>query len=155
MRVKYALLGQIPNERQNDKMKGIGQMPRTNIKQETEVVVKTTTEVITTTIALDATPAGELIAKLNSTRDAIKTHQENEKAIKAELYGLMGYTLVNDEWVGTAEVGTIAGHTVARVATVNATKLNKDKLFAENPNAEALLEAYTEPAPYKALKIVK
>jgi hypothetical protein len=128
-------------------------MPRTNIEQ--EVVVKTTIAVSTTTVALDATNASELIAKLNSMRDAIKAQQEAEKAIKSELYGLMGYTLVNDEWVGTAEVGTIAGITVAKVATVNATKLNKEKLFAENPTAEALLKAYTEPAPYKALKIGK
>jgi hypothetical protein len=128
-------------------------MPRTNIEQ--EVVVKTTIAVATNTVALDATNASELIAKLNSMRDAIKAQQDAEKAIKAELYGLMGYTLVNDEWVGTAEVGTIAGMTVAKVATVNATKLNKEKLFAENPNAEALLQAYTEPAPYKALKIGK
>jgi hypothetical protein len=134
-------------------VKGIGLMPRTNIEQ--EVVVKTTIEVATNIVALDATNASELIAKLNSTRDAIKAQQDAEKALKAELYSLMGYTLVNDEWVGTAEVGTIAGITVAKVATVNATKLNKEKLFAENPNAEALLKAYTEPAPYKALKIGK
>ena len=153
MRVKYALSSQILDERQKDIVKGIGQMPRTNIEQ--EVVVKTTTTIATTTIALDATNASELIAKLNSTRDTIKANQDKEKALKAELYALMGYTLVNDEWVGTAEVGTVAGNTVVRVATVNATQLNKKKLFSENPNAEALLEAYTEPAPYKALKIVK
>ena len=63
-------------------------MPRTNIEQ--EVVVKTTIAVSTTTVALDATNASELIAKLNSTRDAIKAQQDAEKALKAELYALMG-----------------------------------------------------------------
>lgn len=128
-------------------------MPRTNIEQ--EVVVTTTIAVSTTTVALDATNASELIAKLNATRDAIKVQQDAEKNLKAEIYALMGYTLVNDEWVGTAEVGTIAGITVAKVATVNATKLDKKSLFSENPTIEALLEAYTQPAPYKALKIGK
>jgi hypothetical protein len=128
-------------------------MSRTEISQ--EVTVNTVIAVTTTTVALDATNASELIAKLNATRDAIKAQQDHEKMLKAEIYKLMGYTLVNDEWVGTAEVGTIAGITVAKVATVNATKLNKEKMFDENPSAEALLKAYTEPAPYKALKIGK
>ena len=62
---------------------------------------------------------------------------------------------LQNEAMRNGYVGTIAGITVAKVATVNATKLNKEKLFLENPNAEALLKAYTEPAPYKALKIGK
>lgn len=128
-------------------------MSRTEISH--EVTVNTVIAVSTTTVELDSTNASELIAKLNSTRDAIKVAQEQEKALKAEIYSLMGYSLVNDEWVGTAEVGTIAGITVAKVATVNATKLNKEKMFSENPSAEAMLLAYTEPAPYKALKIGK
>ena len=88
-------------------------MPRTEIAQ--EVVVKTTIAVATKEVALDATNAGELIAELNATKDAIKTAQDKAKALQAEIYPLLGYTLVNNEWIGEAEVGTIAGNVVVKV----------------------------------------
>jgi hypothetical protein len=128
-------------------------MPRTKV--ETEVTTKVVTSVTTTQVALDATNASELLVKLDSVKDTIKANQDTEKALKAELYALLGYTLVNDEWVGTAEAGTVAGNVVVRVATINATKLDKENLFKTHPTVEALLKDFTIPAPYKALKTGK
>lgn len=135
------------------KMKGIRQMPRTEIK--TEVIRKVITEVVNTEVALDATNASELIAELSATRDAIDTATEKAEAIKAKLYELMGYELVNKKWVGDAELGTIGGNVVVKVATINNTKFDKDALLTDKPELAPVLEAYTKPAPYKALKIVK
>jgi hypothetical protein len=135
------------------KMKGIRQMPRTEIK--TEVVRKVITEVATTEVALDATEASDLIAELSATRDAIDTATAKAEAIKAKLYELMGYELVNKKWVGDAELGTIGGNVVVKVATINNTKFDKDALLTDKPELAPVLEAYTKPAPYKALKIVK
>ena len=128
-------------------------MARTEIK--TEVVRKVITEVVNTEVALDATDASELISDLSATRDAIDTAEKKADAIKAKLYALMGYKLVNDEWVGDAELGTIGGNVVVKVATINNTKFDKKALIAENPEIEELIKAYTKPAPYKSLKIVK
>ena len=128
-------------------------MPRTNV--ETEVTRKVITSVSTTEVALDATNASALLVELSLAKDTIKANQDKEKALKAELYALLGYTLVNDEWVGTAEAGTLGGNVVVRVATVNATKLDKDNLFKAHPTVEALLKDFTIPAPYKALKTGK
>jgi len=128
-------------------------MPRTNV--ETEITRKVITSVSTTEVALDATNASTLLVELSTVKDAIKANQDKEKALKAELYALLGYTLVNDEWVGTAEAGTIGGNVVVRVATVNATKLDKDNLFKTHPTVEQLLKDFTIPAPYKALKTGK
>ncbi len=128
-------------------------MPRTKV--ETEVTTKVVTSISTTQVALDATNASTLLVELSNTKDAIKANQDKEKALKAELYALLGYTLVNDEWVGTAEAGTIGGNVVVRVATVNATKLDKDNLFKTHPTVEQLLKDFTIPAPYKALKTGK
>ena len=102
-------------------------MPRTKV--ETEVTTKVVTSISTTQVALDATNASTLLVELSNTKDAIKANQDKEKALKAELYALLGYTLVADEWVGTAEAGTLGGNVVVRVATVNATKLDKENLF--------------------------
>jgi hypothetical protein len=128
-------------------------MPRTKV--ETEVTRKVITSVSTTEVALDATNASALLVELSLAKDTIKANQDKEKALKAELYALLGYTLVNDEWVGTAEAGTLGGNVVVRVATVNATKLDKDNLFKAHPTVEALLKDFTIPAPYKALKTGK
>ena len=128
-------------------------MPRTKV--ETEVTTKVITSVTTTQVALDATNASALLVKLSNAKDAIKANQDEEKALKAELYALLGYTLVNDEWVGTAEAGTLGGNVVVRVATVNATKLDKENLFKAHPTVEALIKDFTIPAPYKALKTGK
>jgi hypothetical protein len=128
-------------------------MPRTKV--ETEVTTKVVTSVTTTQVALDATNASELIVKLDSVKDTIKANQDTEKALKAELYALLGYTLVNDEWVGTAEAGTVAGNVVVRVATINSTKFDKKGLIKTHPEVEALINAFTTPAPYKALKTGK
>ena len=128
-------------------------MPRTKV--ETEVTTKVITSVTTTQVALDATNASALLVKLSNAKDAIKANQDEEKALKAELYALLGYTLVNDEWVGTAEAGTLGGNVVVRVATVNATKLDKENLFKAHPTVEALLKDFTIPAPYKALNTGK
>lgn len=128
-------------------------MPRTEIAQ--EVVVKTTIAVATKEVALDATNAGELIAQLNATKDAIKTAQDKAKALQAEIYPLLGYTLVNGEWIGEAEAGTIAGNVVVKVATINATKFEKDRLLSDKPELAPVFEAYTIPAPYKAMKTGK
>jgi hypothetical protein len=140
--------------------KGIGLMPRTKV--ETEVTTKVVTSVTTTQVALDATNASELLVKLDSVKDTIKTNQDQEKALKAELYALLGYELVKattkddkDEWVGTAEAGTIGGNVVVRVATINATKLDKENLFKTHPQVKGFLETFTIPAPYKALKTGK
>ena len=128
-------------------------MGRTEIK--TEVVRKVITEVVNTEVALDATNAGELIAELSATRDTIDTNEKKADAIKAKLFELMGYELVNKKWEGEAELGTIGGNVVVKVATINNTKFDKDALLAEKPELEKVLQAYTKPAPYKALKIVK
>ena len=128
-------------------------MPRTEIK--TEVIRKVITEVATNEVALDATNASDLIADLSAVRDAIDTNTKRADEIKAKLYELMGYKLVNKVWVGDAELGTIGGNAVVKVATINATKFDKDTLLAENPDLAPLFEAHTKPAPYKALKIVK
>jgi len=128
-------------------------MPRTKV--ETEVTRKVVTSVSTTEVALDATNAGELLALLSTTKDTIKANQDKEKALKAELYALLGYELVNDEWVGTAEAGTIGGNVVVRVATINATNFDKKGLIEKHPEMEALIKAFTLPAPYKALKTGK
>ena len=135
------------------KTKGIRLMPRTKV--EMEVTTKVVTSISTTQVALDATNASTLLVELSNTKDAIKANQDKEKALKAELYALLGYTLVADEWVGTAEAGTIGGNVVVRVATVNATKLDKENLFKAHPTVEALLKDFTIPAPYKALKTGK
>jgi len=131
----------------------LGKMPRTEIAQ--EVVVKTTIAVATKSVALDATNAGDLIAKFNAVKDTIKTAQEEAKALQAEIYPLLGYELVNGEWVGEAEVGTIAGNVVVKVATINATKFEKEKLLNDKPELAPVFEAYTIPAPYKAMKTNK
>lgn len=128
-------------------------MPRTEIAQ--EVVVKTTIAVATKEVALDATNAGALVAELNATKDAIKTAQDKAKALQAEIYPLLGYKLVNNEWIGEAEVGTIAGSIVVRVATVNATKFERDRLLNDKPELAPVFDAYTIPAPYKAMKTGK
>ena len=128
-------------------------MARTQIK--TEVTRKVVTEVVNTEVALDATNASDLIADLSAVRDAIDTNTAKAEAIKAKLYELMGYKLVNKKWVGDAELGTIGGNVVVKVATINNTKFDKDALIADKPELEKVLEAYTKPAPYKALKIVK
>ena len=135
------------------KTKGIGQMPRTSI--ETEVTRKVVATVSTTEVALDATNAGELVALLNATKDAIKASEAKADALKAELYTLLGYSLVNGEWVGTAEVGTVGGNVVVKVATINATKFEKDRLLSDKPELAPVFEAYTIPAPYKAMKTGK
>ena len=135
------------------KTKGIGQMPRTSI--ETEVTRKVVATVSTTEVALDATNAGELVALLNATKDAIKASEAKADALKAELYTLLGYSLVNGEWVGTAEVGTVGGNVVVKVATINSTKFDKKGLIKSHPEVEALIDAFTTPAPYKALKTGK
>lgn len=128
-------------------------MGRTEIK--TEVIKKVITEVVNTEVALDATNAGELIAELSAVRDTIDANTDKAEAIKAKLYELMGYELVNKKWEGEAELGTIGGNVVVKVATINNTKFDKDALLAEKPELEKVLQAYTKPAPYKALKIVK
>ncbi len=128
-------------------------MARTEIK--TEVIRKVITEVATNEVALDATNAGELIAELSAVRDTIDANTDKAEAIKAKLYELMGYELVNKKWEGEAELGTIGGNVVVKVATINNTKFDKDALLAEKPELEKVLQAYTKPAPYKALKIVK
>ena len=140
----------------NDKYKttkGIGLMPRTKV--EMEVTTKVVTSISTTQVALDATNASALLVELSNTKDAIKANQDKEKALKAELYALLGYTQVADEWVGTAEAGTIGGNVVVRVATINATKFDKKGLINAHPQVEELIEAFTTPAPYKALKTGK
>ena len=154
MRVVLLLLGQIPNERQmtNDE-RNLPNMARTEIK--TEVARKVVTEVVNTEVALDATNASELIADLSALRDAIDANEKKAEAIKAKLYELMGYELVNKKWVGDAELGTIGGNVVVKVATINNTKFDKDALLTDKPELAPVLEAYTKPAPYKALKIVK
>jgi len=134
-------------------MKGIWHMPRTEIK--TEVIRKVITEVVDTEVALDATNASELIAELSAVRDAIDANTDKAEAIKAKLYELMGYELVNKKWIGDAELGTIGGNVVVKVATINNTKFDKDALLTDKPELAPVLEAYTKPAPYKALKIVK
>lgn len=128
-------------------------MARTEIK--TEVIRKVITEVATDEVALDATNASELIAELSAVRDAIDANTDKAEAIKAKLYELMGYELVNKKWEGEAELGTIGGNVVVKVATINNTKFDKDALLADKPELEKVLQAYTKPAPYKALKIVK
>lgn len=128
-------------------------MARTEIK--TEVIRKVITEVATHEVALDATNASELIAELSAVRDAIDANTKKADALKANLYELMGYELVNKVWVGTSEIGTISGNTVVKVATINNTKFDRDALLADKPELEKVLQAYTKPAPYKALKIVK
>jgi hypothetical protein len=128
-------------------------MGRTEIK--TEVIKKVITEVVNTEVALDATNAGELIAELSAVRDTIDANTDKAEAIKAKLYELMGYELVNKKWEGEAELGTIGGNVVVKVATINNTKFDKDALLADKPELEKVLQAYTKPAPYKALKIVK
>jgi hypothetical protein len=128
-------------------------MGRTEIK--TEVIKKVITEVVNTEVALDATNAGELIAELSAVRDTIDANEKKADAIKAKLFELMGYELVNKKWEGEAELGTIGGNVVVKVATINNTKFDKDALLAEKPELEKVLQAYTKPAPYKALKIVK
>jgi len=138
----------------------LGTMPRTKV--ETEVTTKVVTSISTTQVALDATNASTLLVELSNAKDAIKANQDEEQRIKAELYALLGYKLVKaetkddkDEWVGTAEAGTIGGNVVVRVATVNATKLDKKNLFKAHPQVKELLETFTIPAPYKALKTGK
>ena len=128
-------------------------MSRTEIK--TEVTRKVVAEVVSTEIALDATNASELIAELSAVRDAIDANKKKADKIKADLYALMGYTEVNEEWVGDAEFGTIGGNVVVKVATINNTTFDKKSLIADKPELEEVLKAYTKPAPYKALKIVK
>lgn len=128
-------------------------MGRTEIK--TEVIKKVITEVVNTEVALDATNAGELIAELSAVRDTIDANKVKAEAIKAELYKLMGYELANEKWVGDAELGTIGGNVVVKVATINNTKFDKDALLKDQPELEKVLQAYTKPAPYKSLKIVK
>jgi hypothetical protein len=110
---------------------------RTEIK--TEVTRKVVTEVVNTEVALDAIDANET----------------KVEAIKAKLYELMDYQLVNKKWVGDTELGTIGGNVVLKIATINNTKFDKDALIADKPELDEVLKAYTKPAPYKALKIVK
>lgn len=154
MRVMFILLGQIPNERQktNDE-RNLPTMARTEIK--TEVVRKVITEVVNTEVALDETNASELIAELSAVRDAIDTNKKKADKIKAELYALLGYELINEEWVGDAELGTIGGNVVVKVATINNSTFDKKALIADKPELEQVIKAYTKPAPYKSLKIVK
>lgn len=128
-------------------------MSRTEIK--TEVTRKVVAEVVSTEIALDATNASELIAELSAVRDAMDANKKKADKIKADLYALMGYKEVNEEWVGDAEFGTIGGNVVVKVATINNTTFDKKSLIADKPELEEVLKAYTKPAPYKALKIVK
>ena len=128
-------------------------MGRTEIK--TEVIKKVITEVVNTEVALDATNAGELIAELSAVRDTIDANEKKADAIKAKLFELMGYELVNKKWEGEAELGTIGGNVVVKVATINNTKFDKDALLKDQPELEKVLQAYTKPAPYKSLKIVK
>lgn len=135
------------------KKEGITQVSRTEIK--TEVTRKVVAEVVSTEVALDATNASELIAELSALRDAIDANETKAEAIKASLYELMGYELVNKKWVGDTELGTIGGNVVVKVATINNTKFDKDALITDKPELEEVLKAYTKPAPYKALKIVK
>jgi hypothetical protein len=154
MRVLLLLLGRIPNERHKTKRKReLLKVSRTEIK--TEVTRKVVTEVVNTEVALDATNAGELIAELSALRDAIDANETKVEAIKAKLYELMDYQLVNKKWVGDTELGTIGGNVVLKIATINNTKFDKDALIADKPELDEVLKAYTKPAPYKALKIVK
>jgi hypothetical protein len=128
-------------------------MARTEMK--TEVVRKVITKVITTEVALDDTEASELIAELALAREAEDTAKKKADEAKAKLYKLMGYELVGKEWVGNAEIGTIAGNAVVKVATINATKFDKESLIKDKPELAVVFEAYTKPAPYKSIKIVK
>ena len=123
-------------------------MPRTEIAQ--EVVVKTTIAVATKEVALDATNAGELIAQLNATKDAIKTAQDKAKALQADIYPLLGYTLVNGEWVGEAEVGTIAGNVVVKVATSTQQSLRRIDFSATSLNSH-LCSRHTQSQPLTRL----
>jgi hypothetical protein len=122
-----------------------------------EVVKEVATEIAQKEVALDATNAGDLIAELSAVRDAIDAQNKKADELKAEIYKLMGYKLdvVNEEWVGTAEVGTIAGNAVVKVATINNTKFDKKALLTDKPELAEVIKAYTKPAPYKSLKIVK
>lgn len=130
-------------------------MSRTEIK--TEVTRKVVAEVVSTEIALDATNASELIAELSAVRDAIDAQNTKADKIKADLYTLLGYEfdLATEKWVGDAEIGTIAGNAVVKVATINATNFDKKALITDNPELAKVIQDYTKPAPYKALKIVK
>lgn len=122
-----------------------------------EVVKEIATEIAQKEVVLDTTNAGELIAELSAVRDAIDAQNKKADELKAELYKLMGYKLdvATDKWVGDAEVGTIAGNAVVKVATINATNFDKKALITDNPELADVIQAYTKPAPYKALKIVK
>jgi hypothetical protein len=42
-----------------------------------------------------------------------------------------------------------------KVATINATKFEKDRLLNDKPELAPVFEAYTIPAPYKAMKTGK
>jgi hypothetical protein len=122
-----------------------------------EVVKEIATEVAQNVVVLDTTNAGELIAELSAVRDAIDAQNTKADEIKAELYKLLGYEfdLATEKWVGDAEVGTIAGNAVVKVATINATNFDKKALITDKPELAEVIKAYTKPAPYKALKIVK
>jgi len=155
MRVVSLLLGQIPNERQmtNDE-RNYPLMGRTKVK--TEVIRKVITEVVSNEVALDATNASELIAELVAVRDAIDANEKKADVVKAKLYELMGYNLVNKKWEGEIETfGTIGGNVVVKVATINNTKFDKDALLKDRPELDKVLLAYTKSAPYKSIKLVK
>jgi len=129
-------------------------MARTEIKTE-KVTRKVVTSIVKNEIALDETNASELLIALTTYRDTADTAKKKADEVKAELFSLMGYELRGGEWVGNAEIGTIAGNAVVKVATINATKFDKEGLIKENPKLGKIIEAYTKPAPYKSIKIVK
>lgn len=141
------------NDKQTKRKRELLAMSRTEIK--TEVIRKVITEVVNKEVALDATDASELIAELSAVRDALDANKKKADAIKAKLYELMGYELVNEEWVGDAELGTIGGNVVVKVATINNSTFDKKSLIADKPELEEVIKAYTKPAPYKSIKIVK
>ena len=120
-----------------------------------EKVVETTISSSTAIVALDTTNAKDLLAKLDANKSARKALEANYDSLQSEIYALLGYIKVSNKWVGSAEQGTIGGIPVVTVSTVNAEKFNKNALLADKPELLPIIEAYTEPNPYKVLKTVR
>ncbi len=120
-----------------------------------EKIIEKIIEVGTTTVALDATNAEDLVAKLQANKDATKALEAEYAELQAGIYSLLGYKKVGTSWVGTAEEGTIAGNAIVKVNTIARDTFDKNALLADKPELLPVIEAYTVNKPYKVLKTVR
>lgn len=118
---------------------------------------KTVVVEVSTTKALDATPALAKDAKraLEVLAAAKRTKALAEKqyeTAQAELYTLLGYTKIGSSWVGIATEGTIAGVPVITIGTQTRDDFDKEGLLKANPH---LVEVFAQHTKDKIVQVMK